>query len=140
MRDKVFIDTNILIYMQSGMSPAKMKISRTLFEKSSSDHLVVLSTQVLQEFYVAMTRKLNHDPMTIKNILVLFDDFEVVTINSIIIFDAIDTSVLHQLSFWDSLIICAASASHCKVIYTEDLNHGQVIRGVEIVNPFKSMH
>ncbi|MFZ1678590.1 MAG: PIN domain-containing protein [Saprospiraceae bacterium] len=137
MRDKVFFDTNILIYMQSGMNPAKMKTSRQLFEKSSSDHLIVLSTQVLQEFFVAMTRKLNHDPITIKNLLNLFDDFEIVTINTSIIFEAIDTSVLNQLSFWDSLIICSAVSSHCKVIYTEDMNHGQVIRGVEIVNPFK---
>jgi len=122
--------------MQSGMNPAKMNASRMLFEKSSSHQLIVLSTQVMQEFYVAMTRKLQHDPVTIKNLLVLFDNFEIITINTSIIFDAIDTSVLHQLSFWDSLIICSASASHCKVIYTEDMNHGQVIRGVEIVNPF----
>lgn len=136
MKDKVFIDTNILIYLQSGMNPAKMKASRLLFEKASSDQLIVLSTQVLQEFYVAMTRKLNHDPITVKNLLILFDDFEIITIHKPIIFDAIDISVLHQLSFWDSLIISSASISHCKVIYTEDLNHGQLIRGVEIVNPF----
>ncbi|MEP6793516.1 MAG: PIN domain-containing protein [Saprospiraceae bacterium] len=136
-RNKVFIDTSILIYMQSGMSPAKMKISRELFEKSSLDNLIVLSTQVLQEFFVTMTLKLNHDPITIKNLLGLFDDFEIITVNASLIFDAIDTSVVHQLSFWDSLIICSASSSHCKVIYTEDMNHGQVIRGVEIVNPFK---
>ncbi len=137
MRDKVFIDTNILIYMQSGMDPVKMKTSRQLFLKSSSEHLIVLSTQVLQEFFVAMTRKLHHDPIAIKQLLGLFDDFEIVTINTSIIFDAIDTSVLNQLSFWDSLIISSAVSSHCKVIYTEDMNQGQVIRGVEIVNPFK---
>lgn len=137
MRDKVFIDTNILIYMQSGMDPAKMETSRQLFLKSSSEHLIVLSTQVLQEFFVAMTRKLHYDPITIKQLLGLFDDFEIVTINTSIIFDAIDTSILNQLSFWDSLIICSAVSSHCKVIYTEDMNHGQLIRGVEIVNPFK---
>ena len=139
MRDKVFIDTNILMYMQSGMNMEKTKISRRLFEKLSSDHLIVLSTQVLEEFYVALTRKLKHDPITIKNLLLLFDDFEIVTINSLIIFDAIDLSVTHQLSFWDSLIICSALSSQCKVIYSEDLNHGQLIRGVEIINPFKQI-
>jgi len=138
MRDKVFFDTNILVYLQTGMDAAKTKVSRQIIEKSSSENLVVLSTQILQEFYVAMTRKLGHDPITIKNILLLFTDFEIVTINPSIIFDAIDISVLQQLSFWDSLIISAASYSHCKKVYSEDLTHGQVIRGVEIVNPYKS--
>jgi predicted nucleic acid-binding protein len=137
MNDKVFIDTNILVYMQSGMSESKMKMTRKLFEQAASDNLIVISTQVIQEFYIAMTRKLGHDPVTIKNLLVLFSDFETVTITTAIIFDAIDTSVVNQLSFWDSLIICSASAAKCKVIYSEDLNHGQVIRGVEVVNPFK---
>ena len=137
MSDKVFMDTNILIYMQSGLDPVKTRICRKLFEQASSDNLIVLSTQILQEFYVAMTRKLGHDSITIKNILSLFNDFEIVKIDSAIIFDAIDISVLHQLSFWDSLVISAANAGNCKVLYSEDLNHGQVIRGVEVVNPFK---
>ena len=137
MNDKVFIDTNILVYMQSGMNETKMKISRQLFEQSASDNRIVISTQVLQEFYVAMTRKLGHDPIPIKNLLALFSDFEIVTITTSIIFDAIDTTIINQLSFWDSLIICSASAGKCKIIYSEDLNHGQVIRGVEVVNPFK---
>ncbi len=138
MRDKVFFDTNILVYMQSGMDPAKTKVSRQLFEHNSLDNLIVLSTQILQEFYVAMTRKMGHDPLVIKNVLVLFSEFEIVPVSTSILFDAIDISVLHKLSFWDSLVVSAASAGNCKFIYSEDFNHGQVIRGVEIVNPFKS--
>ena len=137
MRDKVFIDTNILVYMQSGIDEVKMMTSRELFEHASSQQLIVLSTQILQELYITMTRKLGHDPITIKKLLGLFIDFEIVTINPAILFDAIDTSVLHQISFWDGLVISAASISNCKILYSEDLNHGQIINGVMIVNPFK---
>ncbi len=136
MRDKIFIDTNILVYMQSGLDPSKTKISRQLFEKSSSENLIVISTQILQEFYITMTRKFGHDPITIKKLLSLFTGFEIVSNNTSTIFDAIDISVLHQLSFWDGLVISAAMMGNCNIIYSEDLNHGQVIRGVEIVNPF----
>ena len=110
MRDKIFFDTNILVYMQSGLDPLKTKRCRQIFEKSSSENLVVISTQILQEFYITMTRKLSHDPITIKKLLFLFTDFEIVSNNTPIIFEAIDISVLHQLPFWDSLIISAAIA------------------------------
>jgi len=136
MTDKIFFDTNILVYLQSGLDPHKTGISRHLFEQCASDHLLVLSTQVLQEFYITMTRKLGHDPVRIKNILHLFSDFEIIFNSPPIIFEAIDISVLQQLSFWDSMIISAAAAGHCKILYSEDMQHGQVIRGVQIINPF----
>lgn len=137
MKNKVFIDTNILVYMQSGLDPSKTKISRQLFETCASQNLIVLSTQILQEFYVTMTRKLGHDPVTIKKLLSLFTDFEIIMNTPGNIFEAIDISVLHQLSFRDSLICSAAISGNCKYIYSEDLHHGLVIRGVEVVNPFK---
>ena len=119
------------------MDPAKSNKSKELFNKSAEDNLIVLSTQILQEFYVTMTKKLGHDPLDVKNLLFLFKDFEIINVNSTIIFEAIDISVLHRISFWDSLVISAASSGNCKIIYSEDLNHGQLIGGVEIVNPFK---
>lgn len=137
MRSKIFFDTNILIYMQSGLDAAKTDISRSLFEQSSSDSLVVLSSQILQEFYITMTKKLGHDPITVKKLLLLFSDFEIVSNHTSIIFDAIDISVLHQVSFWDALVISAAISGNCKTLYSADLNHGQIIRGVQIINPFK---
>lgn len=137
MKNKIFFDTNILVYLQSGLDPMKTKICRQLFETSASQNILVISTQILQEFYVTMTRKLGHDPITIKKLLSLFTDFEIVMTHPANIFEAIDISVLHQLSFWDSLVLSAAIAGHCKYIYSEDLQHGLVIRGVEIVNPFK---
>jgi predicted nucleic acid-binding protein len=71
------------------------------------------------------------------NIINSYEHFEIVTINLEIIKNAIDLSILNKLSFWDSLIISAAYSSKCKILMTEDLNHGQIINGVEIVNPLK---
>jgi len=136
MKNKVLLDTNILIYLQEGLDAKKHKLSQKLFEKLANENVIVLSTQVLQEFFVAMTRKLNHDPITVKQILLLFEKFEIVTIQFQMVMQAIDISVLNKLSFWDSLIITAAEVSNCKVIYSEDLNPGQKIKGITIVNPF----
>jgi predicted nucleic acid-binding protein len=136
MNDKVFFDTNILVYLQSGMDPVKSAISRSWFEKHTEDNSLVLSSQVLQEFYVAMTRKLHHDPLKVKNIIILMQEFEVVNIQPMIIFEAIDLSILHRISFWDSLLLSSASIAQCSTLLSEDLNHGQVIRGVEVVNPY----
>ena len=136
MKNKVFLDTNILIYLQSGLDDSKSNKSRQLFEKLSGQNLIVLSTQVLQEFYVAMTRKLHHDPLKVKNIISMLLDFEIVTIQPTMISDAIDISILHQLSLWDSLLIACADSSHCDILYSEDLSNVQKIKGVQVVNPF----
>jgi len=137
MRDKVFIDTNILVYLQSGLDANKTKKCKELFHNLAEDNLIVLSTQIMQEFYVTMTKKLGYDLLEIKNLLFLFNDFEIINVNASIIFEAIDISVLHKISFWDSLVISSASSGNCKIIYSEDLNHGQMIGGIQIVNPFK---
>ncbi|MCP4148747.1 MAG: PIN domain-containing protein [bacterium] len=134
---KVFVDTNILVYSMDSHEPVKQEKSRSLLKRIIKDQYVVISTQVLQEFYVASTRKLNADFLLVKEIMRSFKNFEVVTITSDIIEDAIDCSILSKISFWDALIISAAEFSKCDELLTEDLNHGQVIRNVTIVNPFK---
>ena len=136
MKTKVFVDTNILIYLQEGLDKPKHEIAVSLFEKLADENVIVLSTQVLQEFYVAMTKKLGHDPVTIKQLLQLFERFEIMIIQVSTVQEAIDISILNKLSYWDSLIVASALESKCKTIYTEDLNHSQDIKGVKIVNPF----
>lgn len=73
--------------------------------------------------------------MPAKNIVRQFENFEVVTISPGLIYEAIDCSILNQLSFWDSLIIAAAESVKCTEIWSEDLNAGQMIKGIRIVNP-----
>ena len=131
---KVFIDTNILVYCMDQANPEKKNRCRKLL-KTLSPTQGVISTQVMQEFYVASTRKLNVEPLIAKDILRYFTKFEVVVITPLMIMDAIDCSIINRISFWDSLIVIAAESAKCEKIWTEDLNHGQIIRGIHIENP-----
>lgn len=76
------------------------------------------------------------DPIIANGALRCFEKFDVVTINTKLIADAIDCSIINQLSFWDSLIFVAAESVMCNLLYTEDINEGQMIWGVKIVNPY----
>jgi len=137
MMSKIFIDTNILIYSMDRFNPEKQKQSRRKLKTFNKDVKGVISTQVLQEFYVAATRKLNADPLIVKDIINSFGKFETVLIHPEIIKEAIDCSIINRLSFWDALIVTAAESAHCDKLWTEDLNSGQVIRGVRIENPLQ---
>ena len=135
---KVFLDTNIIVYSLDQSNPTKQDRCRKIIRGLTSDNLGVISTQVLQEFYVASTSKLGADPLLIKDIIRSLEKFETVIITPELIKEAIDCSIINRLSFWDALIIVSAELSKCKFLCTEDLNHGQIIRGVQIQNPFKT--
>jgi predicted nucleic acid-binding protein len=136
MNDKIFIDTNIIVYSIDQHDYQKMDKARLFLKNVKESSIGVLSTQVMQEFYVASTKKMNADPVVIKGILTRLANFEVISITPELIFSAIDCSILNRLSFWDALIIAAAASANCKEVWTEDLNHDQVILGVRIHNPF----
>ena len=134
---KVFLDTNILVYSLDKADAAKRDRCRDLIKGLACDNRGVISTQVMQEFYVAATNKLGADPLIIKDILRALERFETILITPELIRDAIDCQIINRLSFWDALIIVAAESAHCDVLWTEDLNDGQIIRGVRIENPLK---
>ena len=133
---KVFFDTNVLLYAQDLDAPHKRERSRQLMAEVAAAGGGVISTQVLQEYYVTATRKLGVTPLAAKSVVQSFRMFEIVQLSPDLIEQAIDRSVLSQLSFWDALIVAASAASGCTTIYSEDLNAGQVIGGVKVVNPF----
>ena len=93
--------------------------------------------QVLQEFYVAAPRKMNVPPLAAKRVMQSFRMFEVVQMCPDLIEKAIDRSVRSQMSFWDALIVFASASGRCTTMYTDDLHAGQLIEGVQIVNPFE---
>jgi predicted nucleic acid-binding protein len=132
---KYFIDTNILIYLFSKDEPDKREECKAFFKKVDNKGNLVISAQVLSEFAVVMLRKLNMPPNQLKNILEDLSAFEVVAISSEIVKKAVDIQVLNLLSFWNSQIVSAALSANCTAIVSEDLNHGQKIEGIEIVNP-----
>ena len=132
---KVFLDTNVIVYSLDRSDSNKKKKCRELLKDVARERNGVISTQVLQEFYVASTNKLRADPLIVKDILRNLERFETVVITPMLIREAADCSIINRLSFWDSLIIVAAESAHCEVLWTEDLNDGQIIRGVRIENP-----
>lgn len=136
MTEKFFIDTNILIYTIDNHYPKKKRISRELIAELFESNFGIISTQVMQEFYYTAVNKLKSDPKIIKELLKSFEDLEIVQISTAIIYSAIDCSTANNISFWDALIISAAESANCNQLFSEDLNNGQIINGVEIVNPF----
>jgi predicted nucleic acid-binding protein len=138
MMSKVFVDTNVLVYAVDGHDAKKRDRSQAALRRLGKNSSGVISTQVLQEFYVAATRRLGIDPITAKGILHGYEDFEVVVVDRRLIGEAIDCSVLNKLSFWDALIIVTAESAGCEKLWTEDLNPGQTINGIFIENPFVS--
>jgi predicted nucleic acid-binding protein len=136
MPGKVFIDSNVLAYAQDKGAPRKQQRSREIITKLGGSGDGVISTQVMQEFYVATTRKLGIEPLAAKSVLKTFSVFEVVQVTPELIEDAIDCSILNVVSFWDALVLAAAAAAQCTTVYSEDLNSGQTILGVLVQNPF----
>jgi predicted nucleic acid-binding protein len=135
MTSKVFIDTNILVYALDQHDPDKHKKSRSCLRQLARTSGGVISTQVMQEFYVTATKKLQVDALLVKEILHSFAQFEIVLISPEIIDRAVDCQILNQISFWDALIVSAAQSACCEVLWTEDLNPGQIIQEVRIENP-----
>jgi predicted nucleic acid-binding protein len=137
MRDRTFLDTNLLGYAADENSSDKMKKAQQILVNLTREGTPVISTQVLQEFYNIATKKLHIAPLQAKILVHTFSKMETVALNTQTIENAIDISMHNQLSFWDSLIIAAAESAHCSIILSEDLNDGQIICGIRIVNPFK---
>ena len=136
MSGQAFFDTNVLVYSVDRDEPVKREIAKNLIKRHMEDRTGIISTQVLQEFYSAATRKL-HIPATIARQHVLdFGVFDIVQITPEIIRNGIDNSILHRISFWDGLIVAAASASKASKLLSEDLNDGQSIEGIKVHNPF----
>ena len=136
MTDRFFIDTNVIVYANDVSSPEKMGRAREILAEALSSRRACLSTQVLQEFFVAVTRKLGVEPRNARAQVARLSSLETVLIDTDLVLGAVDLHMLHRISFWDALIINAAVAARCAVLYTEDLNPGQILAGIKIVNPF----
>ena len=135
---KFFFDTNVLVYLFDADSPDKRKQARALFQKHAEAGDILLSTQVLQEFYVAVTRKLARplDTAAAAEAVTSFAVLPLVQIDSELVLSAIHSSRNSQLSFWDALIVQAAIEGHASTLCSEDLQHGQTLDGLHMVNPF----
>lgn len=135
---KSFLDTNILVYMFDRDSPVKRATARKIFRSEGAVGNLVLSTQVLQEFYVSVTRKLAVPlrPESAYRTTRHLSTLPLVAIDSPLVLSAIRRSQQLSLSFWDALIVESALQCGAARVWTEDMQHGQVIDGLRIENPF----
>jgi predicted nucleic acid-binding protein len=139
MKDKYFIDTNILVYSFDNDNVHKKDISLKLISDALTQSKGIISYQVIQEFLNVVIKKFKV-PLNIedsrKYLTVVLEPLCEVYSSIALYHRALEIVERWQLSFFDSLIISAALQSECEIIYTEDLQHGQKIFDLEIVNPF----
>jgi predicted nucleic acid-binding protein len=140
MSAEAFLDTNILIYCFDPGEPGKQRRAREIVESALRDGRAVIGTQVIQEFLNLATRKFaaaftGHDLRTYLETVLwplcrVFPDAALYQL-------ALDVRDETGFSFYDSLIVAGALAAGCTRLYSEDMQHGRVIRGLLIVNPFR---
>ncbi len=137
MSGRFFLDTNVLVYANDASSPRKREQARRLVADAFETRLGCLSTQVLQEFFVALTRKAGVSGTNARAQVVRLLGLAVVRVDPELVTGAIDLHLVHRISFWDALIVKAAAVSGCTTLYSEDLSAGQILDGVRVVNPFE---
>ena len=137
MRDRVFIDTNILIYNYSEEKDKRERALRIIEENQDKD--IVISLQIVNEFVNILKKKFQKDHEEIRNALEEIESVFVIWELSLnLIKDSIRVSERYKYSYYDSLVISAALDSGCSILYTEDMQHNQSIDNkLKIINPFK---
>jgi predicted nucleic acid-binding protein len=133
-----FFDTNVLVYLFDNSEPEKKARAQEVLDREIAAGRAALSTQVLQEFYVNVTRKLASPlPSEVAEARVRdFSRLPLVRVNAPLILAAIARSRRMGFSYWDALILEAALAAGADRLLTEDLQHGQEIEGLRVENPF----
>lgn len=137
MRDSIFLDTNVLVYAieTGGPRPGRSATALALARRQN----VCLSTQVLGEFYRAVTSRRRAVPLTHEEAVAWVQlwkrhDVHPITVPHVDL--ALDLSARYQVGYYDALVVAAAHLAGCAVLYSEDLSDGQDYGGVRVENPF----
>lgn len=136
-----FLDTNVLVYLFDCQAPEKQAAARRLWSRACTDGVPLLSTQVLQEFFVTVTRtaKQGLSPSQARQAMMAFAEAaEVVPVTVSLIETATRRVERSGFSFWDSLIVETAIDSGARWLFTEDLQDGQMIGQLKVTNPFRT--
>lgn len=138
MRGNVFVDTNILVYARDRDAAEKQAKAETLMLELWESRRGRISAQVLNEFFVIVTRKLKPgmSPEEAWSEILLLRAWDPVALDWPLLARAREIHHAHSVSWWDALIVAAANASDCAVLYSEDLAHGSVYGDVQVENPF----
>jgi len=134
--ERVFLDTNVLIYADDLDAGDKRARARELLGSVLEHRVGVISTQVMQEYFSVATRKLGIEAAAAGRRLELLATLDVVRLDVPLILSAVDLVRLHDVAFWDALIVRAAQAAGCRVLLTEDLQHGRTFEVLRVENPF----
>lgn len=133
-----FVDTNILLYAISNDPEEQVKADRANAILASRD--LALSVQVLQEFYVQVTRESRADALThhqAARLIESFLRFPVQDLTTDVLLAALATKDRYRISYWDAAIIEAGRTRGCDVVLSEDLSDGQDYAGIRVENPFR---
>lgn len=133
-----FVDTNVLVYAFDKSGSPKNQLAQRLMNELMEEDRLRLSTQVLQELFVTLTRKVSQRCSSEEALAVLEDltAWPLMVVDYVAIRAAVRLADQAKLSFWDALVVVAAARTGAAVLYSEDLNDGQKILGVRISNPF----
>ena len=142
MKDNVFFDTNVIVYLFDKSEDKKHRIAKTLFNEGLQKHNSFVSVQVINEFIVIVSQKIKK-PLSLneikKRVEFLGNTLIIIPLEFASCISAIELKIKYNLSYWDSLIVASALKNDCKVLYTEDLQDGLVINEkLTIKNPFSS--
>lgn len=137
MNDRVFVDTNVILYADDRSAGEKRTRALSLLAELVSQSRAVISTLVLQEYFVVATRKLFVAAEIARNKVEALAQLDLVVVRPELILSAIDLHRLHALSFWDALIIRSAAVAGCARVFSEDMQHGATYGGVRVENPFR---
>ena len=138
MTGLAFFDSNVLVYTEDSSVPAKQKRAAHLWNQHFRSGTALLSVQVLQEYFSAVTRKLGVDARVAQRRVEVFSTANVITFDAADVVSAIELHRLMGTSFWDALILHAARNGGANVLYSEDFQHGAILASVRVVNPFAS--
>jgi predicted nucleic acid-binding protein len=139
MNDRVFLDTNILVYANDASEPEKQRVAREAIRSAILEDRAVVSVQVLGEFWVTVTQKIRK-PLSreiARHQIQLLGMMTIVPLDEPLFQLALDLQDLHQLSYWDAMIVAAADTAGCDRLLTEDLSAGRSYGSVQIHNPFQ---
>lgn len=139
MIDKVFIDTNVLVYAYDRSEMKKLQQAITILERLDATGMGVISTQVLTEFFVTVSYKLRQPLSTeqaYQRVQNYIQAWQVIDMTALIVLEAARGVFTYKFSMWDAQIWAAAKLNQIELVFSEDFNSGAMIEGVRFINPF----
>ncbi|MCL1807779.1 MAG: PIN domain-containing protein [Oscillospiraceae bacterium] len=138
MRDSVFVDTNVFVYAYTVKEPKKREMAIGLLKEHLTGTSIFVSTQILNEFYSAMSKnKVTHKEI-LRYVSEIIRCANVTSVSLSTVESCLKLKERYEYSYWDSLLLAAALDCGCNVLYSEDMQHGQVIdKRLTILNPFE---